>query len=70
MKVGAKVKAIRPLTSTEMSKVGWDSRRPVIAIEFDDKTVLYASRDEEGNGPGVLFYDDLKTGLSYVLGVE
>ena len=45
--------AVRPMTEEEMESEGWDKRTPVLV--FDDGTKLYASVDDEGNGPGALF---------------
>ena len=55
--VGKTIKALRPMTPEELETEGWDDgRRGVpVAIELDDGTVIYPARDEEGNGPGVLF---------------
>jgi hypothetical protein len=53
--VGKKVVAVRGMTSTEMRKEGWDTTERATVIEFDDGTKIFASQDEEGNGPGTLF---------------
>jgi hypothetical protein len=52
---GRTIKAVRNLTKTELKKEGFDSHEEVTAIVLDDGGVIYASIDEEGNGPGVLF---------------
>lgn len=52
--IGKTVKAVRPMTKKELNGEGWDGRAGAV-IEFDDGTLIYASRDEEGNGPGALF---------------
>lgn len=51
--VGRKVVAVREMTEHEIKAEGWD--RGTTAIEFDDGSVIYASRDEEGNGAGEMF---------------
>jgi hypothetical protein len=51
--VGKTIKAIRPMTKQEQKQQYWD--HGAIAIELDDGTALYASRDPEGNGPGAMF---------------
>lgn len=53
--VGQKLVMIRPMAQTEKNAEGWEAgtERSVILV-FEDGTVLFASRDEEGNGPGVL----------------
>lgn len=53
--VGKKVVAVRRMNRKELKAEGWDGRGSEVAIQFDDGTVIYASRDEEGNGPGALF---------------
>lgn len=54
---GKVVKTVRPMTNNEMHQEGWDCHRPLL-IEFTDGTLIYASCDEEGNGPGALFARD------------
>lgn len=51
--IGKKVVDIRPMTEKEMIQEYWDTQSTVIV--FDDGTYIYASSDEEGNGPGVIF---------------
>lgn len=51
--VGRKIVEVRPMTKEERVKEGWD--RGTMTIVLDDGSVLYASRDEEGNGPGEIF---------------
>ena len=54
---GHKVTRVRPMTKTELAEEGWDERRggtPVVLV-FSNGAKLYASRDDEGNGPGALF---------------
>lgn len=51
--IGRTVINVRPMSRIECEAEGW--REHGTAIEFDDGAVLYASRDAEGNGPGVLF---------------
>jgi hypothetical protein len=52
--IGKKVTNVRSMTEKEMISEGWDGRGGTV-IEFNDGTLIYASRDEEGNGPGCLF---------------
>ena len=55
---GKMVKGLRELTARELAAEGWandSTSSPVTAIEFTDGTLIYASRDPEGNGPGALF---------------
>lgn len=46
------------MTREELQREYWGvsfSGRAPVAVVFDDGTVLYASTDSEGNGPGALF---------------
>jgi hypothetical protein len=52
--VGRKVAEIRPMTKGELTNEGWEGKRVTVVV-FDDGSKLYASRDSEGNGGGVLF---------------
>jgi hypothetical protein len=54
---GLTIVKAREMSEFEMYKEGWDmkSHRPPIALELSDNSVLYPSRDEEGNGPGCMF---------------
>jgi len=47
------IKSIRPMTKKEMNAESW--RTGTTVIEMDDGTLIYASRDEEGNDSGCLF---------------
>jgi hypothetical protein len=51
--VGRTVKSVRYLTPEETKEMGWYSR-PLV-IEFDDGSLIFPSRDDEGNGAGALF---------------
>jgi hypothetical protein len=55
---GKTVKGLRELTAEEMDREAWDGdnlRPNATAIEFTDGSIIYASQDDEGNGPGALF---------------
>ena len=54
---GLTIVKVREMNEFEMQKEGWNlkSDRPPIAFELSDNSVLYPSRDEEGNGPGCMF---------------
>ena len=55
--VGLTITAVRPMKTAELKLEGWETGRggaPAILV-LSDGTKLYASRDDEGNGPGVLF---------------
>jgi hypothetical protein len=55
---GQRIKEVRLMTAAELAAEEWDPARshsrPVV-IELESGDVLYASRDDEGNGPGALF---------------
>ena len=54
--VGQKIVCVRRMTNEEREVEGWgDDPQPTFALELDSGTVLYPSRDEEGNGGGALF---------------
>lgn len=55
--VGQKIVQVRTLTQSELDAEGW-WLGIVTAIILENGIVLYASRDEEGNEPGVIFYHD------------
>lgn len=53
---GLKIVEVRGLTASEMTDEGWPrGSEPTAAIVLSDGTVLFASRDSEGNGPGQIF---------------
>lgn len=56
--VGLRITKVRPMTPNEMEAEGWTpgymSGTPMVFV-LSDGTLIYASRDSEGNGPGVLF---------------
>lgn len=55
--VGQQINVVRNLFSYELEELGWEGCS-VIALEFGNGTVIFASSDEEMNGPGELFYWD------------
>lgn len=55
--IGATVIGLRRMTAAEAKREGWDLGRweaPMVAV-LSTGALLYASRDDEGNGPGQLF---------------
>ena len=52
--VGLRIVEVRKLTPTELAREYWDLDTEAYCLVFDDGTRIYASRDEEGNGPGEL----------------
>ena len=53
--VGRSIVEVRAMSAREIEAEGWplDETAPVLVL--DDGTILFPSRDEEGNGPGALF---------------
>lgn len=64
--IGAKITNIRKMTSKELDIAGLDY--PTSIIELDNGTKIFALRDEEGNGPGILI--GMKGKLQVYLGME
>ena len=60
------------MTNEEAERDGWGIGRhgPPPVIVLDDGTLLYPSRDPEGNGPGALFGASPDGGLFMVSGDE
>ncbi len=56
--IGTKIVSLRSMTEKEMANEGWHEdnfdSNPV-ALELSNGTILYPSRDSEGNGGGALF---------------
>lgn len=59
--VGRRITAVSYLSHDEAAEMDWHARS--LAIELDSGMVIFASRDDEGNGPGALFTtaEDLPT---------
>jgi hypothetical protein len=55
--VGLTITEVRPMHTDELLAEGWFTgpRGVPALLVLSDGTKLYASRDDEGNGPGVLF---------------
>lgn len=53
---GLTITMIRPMTPTELDAEGWFAHGTApLALVLSDGTLLYASQDPEGNGPGTVF---------------
>jgi len=50
---GQTIVMIRPMNEQEIENEGWCAETTVIVL--NNGTKLYASMDEEGNGPGCMF---------------
>lgn len=74
--VGSTVVAIRPMTPTERAQQGWtedlgiSSREEALVIELSNGTLVFPSRDGEGNGPGVLFGHHPASGNDFYVAEE
>lgn len=54
--IGRTITNVRPMTAAELEAEGWDEYRyGGTALVLDGGGLIYASRDDEGNGPGALF---------------
>lgn len=56
--IGATIVDVRPMTAQEIENEGWEVfafRGAPLALVLSTGAILYASQDEEGNGPGAFF---------------
>ena len=65
--VGRTIVAARYLDDGELADCGWD--RSCLAVFLDDGSHLMPSQDDEGNGPGALFFDGTDKNSSQTFGV-
>lgn len=64
--VGRTVVSVRPLTPEEMDNLGWyPDGDPGTIIQLTGGILLWAAQDEESNGPGVLFCQDVTNNTDY-----
>lgn len=64
---GLTITGVRYLTHTERTTEGWDGGYdPAVAITLSDGSVIFGSRDYEGNGPGALL-GRMCTGEQFIL---
>jgi len=52
---GKKIVALRQMTKAELKREGWENEQGCMCLELEGGSILYPSRDEEGNGAGALF---------------
>ena len=52
---GCRIVEVRAMSARELAAEGWDGDETVPVLVLDNGTILFPSRDEEGNGPGALF---------------
>ena len=65
---GATIKEIRKATPNELEDFGMDREGGGYVIELENGNLIFASQDEEGNGPGTFFGLNTKTKKQYYLG--
>ena len=64
--VGRTIVGVRYLDQDEADRLGWYSRS--VIFELDNGTLVWPSRDDEGNDAGALFTTDRKAMTLPVLG--
>ena len=52
---GRRIVEVRTMSKRELEAEGWPPDETVPVLVLDNGTLLFPSRDEEGNGPGALF---------------
>ena len=57
--VGKTIKYVRYMTDEDLDNLGFETSN--LVIWFTDGSVMYASRDDEGNDSGVICTNDPKT---------
>jgi len=58
--VGRKITEVRHMTQKEAEAVGFDSPDCAIVMVLDNGLLMFPQQDPEGNGPGVLCYQNAK----------
>jgi len=64
---GRTISEVRYMNENEKEMLGWNKR--CIMIILDDGTVIYPSRDDEGNDAGALFVDNIQNNISETISV-
>lgn len=64
---GRTISEVRYMNENEKEMLGWNKR--CIMIILDDGTVIYPSRDDEGNDAGALFVDNIQNNISETIPV-
>ena len=66
--VGCTIMGVMEMGKGSMRNLGWDGENAPICIALSTGAVIFASRDEEMNGPGEMFYHELGKGcdLMYI----
>jgi len=64
---GLTITGVRYLTGRECEQEGWEGGYdPAVALTLSDGSMIFASQDYEGNGPGALF-GRMRTGEQFIL---
>jgi len=66
---GSKIILVREMTAREMKAEGWGClpcQLPPVVLVLDSGAKLFASQDEEGNGPGSLFGSDKNSSFQLI----
>ena len=64
--IGRKIFDVKPMSKAELEAEGWDDTGSAVVLVLDDGSKLFASQDDEGNGPGAMFGVD-KNGVGFSL---
>lgn len=62
-----KIVNVRYMDDEEMEEVGFSFHRPLV-LQLDDGTLIYSSRDDEGNDGGAIHYSK-EADIGYILPV-
>ena len=63
---GLAITGVRYLSGREMDTEGWEACDAGVALTLSDGSMIFASQDYEGNGPGALF-GRMRTGEQFIL---
>ncbi len=67
--IGQTIEDFRQITQAELDYEGWkDDHRTAFVLVLSNGLKVYASRDDEGNGPGILFWNDGSQGMIFMPG--
>ena len=53
--IGRKIFDVKPMSKAELEAEGWAGAGTAVVVILDDGSKLFASQDDEGNGPGAIF---------------
>jgi hypothetical protein len=64
---GRTISEVRYMNEYEKEMLGWN--KGCIMIILDDGTIIYPSKDDEGNDAGALFVDNIQNNISETIPV-